>query len=232
MLTNRFAAVALLSLVAAGCSHQVKDSAMLCQEDDSLFVLQLPATAGEPAHEVRLSMSVGISYWGSTSPFRPEEFWVNLKAFNLGRRVFRSEDRRWPRLGEWDGGEPAVPLWYSSGGAYIEREDGSRVAADPVLYMDAYPRAYARRGSGPPRFEQARIDLNGDETQFVSRSPGQSYGGVYLRFNMRPPEATDRWTIHAGSVEVADSGQQVAFAPRALCLRKGFHYRGGWSMRP
>lgn len=194
--------------------------------------MQLPATAGKPVHEVRLSMSVEMSHWGSTVPFRPEVFWVNLKAFNPGRRVFKTEDRRWPRIGEWKEGEPALPLWYSSEGAYVEREDGSRVVADAVLYMDTYPRAHARRGSGPPRFEQARIDLNGDETQFVSRAPGQSYGGVYLRFSMRPPAATDRWTIHAGSVEVADTGQRVRFAPRALCLRKGFRYTGGWSMRP
>ena len=232
MLVNRIAVMLLAGLITAGCSYQVKDSAVLCQEDASVAVVQLPATAATPAHQQRLVMSVEISQFGSNEPFRTEAFWVNLKAYNIGRRIFKSEDRRWPRLGEWDDGEPALPLWYSSEGAYVEREDGSRVAADVVLYMDAYPRAYARRGSAPPRFEHPRIDLNGDETQFVSRPQAWGYGGVYLRFAMRPPAATDRWVLHAGAVEVDDSGQRVAFSPRALCLRKGFRYKGGWSMRP
>lgn len=48
-LINRFVAAALPSLVVAGCSHQVKDPAMRCQQDASLAIVQLSMPPGEPA---------------------------------------------------------------------------------------------------------------------------------------------------------------------------------------
>lgn len=109
--------------------------------------------------------------------------------------------------------ESKNPVMYSSGRAYLEKEGGKRVLADPSLYVAGpnakkIPAGSFYGGVIPDKvLEDKRVDLTD--------------GGVSLRFATSPPLLGEKWKVHFGEIEFG--GRRIAIQDKFIVLRKG-----GW----
>jgi hypothetical protein len=159
MFRATIAACVLLAASVSGCTYVVKDTAVVCDTPGQAPVqATLPATAGQPARRIALVLDYRLL---ETAPGQQNAVWLALSASNVGRRRYdtRQHDAHAPTV--WGPGKVPVPLWYSSTGAYLVREDGQRIAADPALYR-GFSLALSARQRRPVRYDAHRLDLNSD----------------------------------------------------------------------
>ncbi len=229
MFRAKIAACVVLAGSVSGCTYVVKDTAVVCDTPGHTPVqATLPAVAGQPARDIALV----LDYWLVETAPRQEDnvVWLALSASNAGRRRYDTRQHGAYAPTVWGPGEAPVPLWYSSAGAYLVREDGQRIAADPALYR-GFSTALSAHQRRPARYDARRLDLNSDVI-WGPRQGGDLNQAIMIRFDIPPPAPDARWTLHPGEVAVGDTGTVVAFPARALCLRKGHRGKVHWSMLP
>lgn len=223
----------LWSVLAAGllsgCTYVVKDTAVICEADDAApLQVMLPAVAGQPARTIALE----LAYERVDAPPGQDDnaVWLSLSAANAGRR--RYEPRLQTPHGpvQWGPGEAPIPLWYSTAGAQVVREDGQPIAADPALFR-GFGVGPGARGRRAIRFDTREIDLNSDAIR-GPRPLADLNLAIMIRFDIPPPAPDARWTFHPGQLRVGDTGVVVDLPARALCLRKGHRGKVHWSMLP
>jgi hypothetical protein len=202
------ASVLTAGSLLANCAHyEAKDHARLCGKTEAeQFLRSVRLKDGQGVVETTFIAHPEIS--NGDKPINAQVFWVRLRGFTKGRKAFTRS--------RWEGGTGGIPMLYSTEFAYVEKEDGSRISAEPEIRFSS-----RSDPDQPGEIVGAKVvDLNSDEVQMTNKHGWSLYGDVYIKFNMPPPLPTSRWKVHLGRVVLGDNPTEIP--EQYVCVAKGY----------
>lgn len=192
----------------ASCAHyEAIDHARICGKTEAeQFQRTVRSKDGQGVVEATFILHPEIS--NGDKPIDAQVFWIRIRGFTKGRKAFTR--------GRWEGGTDGIPMLYSTEYAYVEKEDGTRISAEPEIRFSS-----KNDPDQPGEIVGATaVDLNSDQVQLTNKHGWSLYGSVYIKFNMPPPLPTSRWKVHLG--RVALGGDQTEIPVQDICFTKGY----------